>query len=296
MKKYFIFFILFYLFSTTAIHAEVFNTTGFIPGQIWYSKDPLVEGDTVKIFTAIWNNGASPLTVKIEFYDKNVILGTRDVVVPALKLQDVSISWKVTSGDHSISAKIISPSITTSGKKEAVSLDRNLTIPDRKFVPVLIKTATGTPASSSDIIKSQIDKASTSLDGAIPNSITEPVSENLGFVDDFRNKTFDKISEAKNEAQNKIETIIKNEAKVATKNLVTSVVDNKKGIEKATVSNTSTNKVSVFDATEKPITYLKLFFLAVLSFIFGSKLIFYSLIVIIMFFVLRSVYFKIRNK
>jgi hypothetical protein len=264
------------------------DTSGIIPGQIWYSKSPILEGDTVKIYTAVWNNTTSSLSAKIEFYDKNVILGSKDIVVPASQLKEVSVSWKVTSGDHSISAKMISGSTTVSGKSESVFTVNNETTTDQKFVPVVIKTANGETATSGDIVKSQIDKAATSLDNIVPESITTPVSKNVGIVDNFRVDTLKNILDSKNETQSKIDELNKT-TNVSNKTATTSNKTNQK------ISTTDT-KVGIQDATEKPIAYIKLFFLGILSFIFGSKLVFYFLIVLILFFIIRGIYRKIRNR
>ena len=284
MRKYFVFFILLYLISFSSVQAESLTTTGFIPGQIWYSKDVIVEGDTVKIYTAIWNNSTSSLSAKVEFYDKNIILGTRDVVVPSLGLKEASISWKVTAGDHLISAKIISPSIMTGGKKQVVILDNNTTEESRKFVPIVIKTIEGNPATSGDIFKSQIDKATSSLDNILPTSISTPISKNLGLIDTFRDDTNKKISLSKDLTKEKIDALSKSDD---TSDGATSKTDEK-------VSTDS--KTGIEDATSKPIAYIKLFFLSVLSFIFSSKLVFYAVLVFLIFLIIRSIYRKIRNR
>ncbi len=290
MKKYISIFILIYLCLTQSVNADMLNTSGFIPGQIWYSKEPLVEGDTVKIFTAIWNNSASPLSAKVEFYDKNVLLGTRDVLVAPSGLTDTSVSWKVTSGDHSISAKIISPSITSSGKKKVVSLGHYATTVDIKFVPVVIKTIDGKPATSGDIIKNQIDKAGGIIDNIIPTSVTVPVSENLGLIETFRTDLFKKISNTKTETQNEIDLL----NKIEKVSVPTTTTNNIKTTEKKVPSGSV--KSNTTDATEKPIAYLKIFFFLVLSFIFGNKIVFYALIVLVLFFIFRGAYRKIRNR
>ena len=107
MRKLFIysFLILFLTPLTFTYGAEIINS-GFIPGQIWYSSEELIEGQTVNIHTAIWNGEKNSITAKVEFYDKNVILGTRNIIVASETSKDVSISWKVTAGDHLISASI----------------------------------------------------------------------------------------------------------------------------------------------------------------------------------------------
>ena len=282
MRKYFLIFLFAFLLTTPLAHADVLSTTGFIPGQIWYSKDTLIEGDTVKIYTAIWNNGTTPLSAKVEFYDKNVILGTRDVVVPSLQLVETSVSWKVTSGEHSISAKIISPSTTKSGKKEPLTLTTNTTDVYSQFVPVVLKTMDGKPATNSDVLKNQLDKASMSIDSLLPDVVSEPISNNLGFVEQFRDDTLSKITETKTAAKSKLDELKKvNDPKVNTK---------------VTNSNQSVKKTSLDDATEKPITYLKLIFFSILSLIFGSKFIFYLLIAFIVFLIIRGIYRKIKYR
>lgn len=275
MKKTFILFLFISLVLIPVKHSFGATTmTGFIPGQIWYSPESFIEGDTVKIYTALWNNGVTPLSAKVEFYDKNVVLGSRDVVVPASQLQEVSVSWKVTSGDHLISAKIVSPSITVSGKKQNISVNNSITEADKRFVPVVINTIDGTPVSSAEIIKSQVDKATSSLSDILPDSINTSAEKSVGALDSFRSDTFSKISETKATTEKRVEEL-------------------KKTPEKVSSTNT---KVGIEDATEKPIAYLKLFFLSVLSFIFGSKLVFYLLLLVIIFFISRSIYRKIRNR
>lgn len=289
MKRYFIFLVfIFSVFVPLKYSMGATTTTGFIPGQIWYSKDPFVEGDTVKVYTALWNNGTSSLSAKVEFYDKNVILGSRDVTVPSLQVQEVYVSWKVTSGDHLISAKIISPSVTVSGKKQTISVDNIKTESDKRFVPVVINTIDGTPATSGDIIKSQVDKATSSLDGLVPESISTPVSENVGVVDSFRVDTLKKITDTKAETSKKIDEF---------KNLDTQNKSLPSTVNKNTKENiqTKTDKVSISEATDKPIAYIKLFFFSILAFVFGSKLVFYSLIILCIFFISRGIYRKIRR-
>ncbi len=278
MKKYFTLLILFYLAFVPSVEATVVTTTGFIPGQIWYSKDNIIEGDTVKIYTAIWNNSTLPLNAKVEFFDQNVILGTRDVVVPSQQLIDASVSWKVTSGDHSISAKIISPNI---------KVDNILTSSDHKFIPIVLNTIEGAPASTTDVLNSQLDKATASINSVIPESISSPISKNINSVDSFRTDTLSSIEGTKAEAEKKIADLNKSfsnnkNTTVGGKILVSkNVIGQSKGID---------------SATEKPIAYIKLFLFSILSFIFGSKLVFYLIIVLLLFFIIRGIYRKIKNK
>jgi len=285
MKKYFIFFILIYLISTNTVLAAAVTATGLIPGQIWYSKDVIVEGDTIKIYTAVWNNTSSVLSAKVEFYDQNVVLGVRDVVVQPSQLKEADVSWKVTSGDHTITAKIISPNVTVSGKKESIVVDNTSTEASRRFVPVVIKTINGEAATSSDVIQSQIDKATSSIEDILPNSVSEPISKNMNIVSKWREDTLSKVLSAKETTKESLNLLSQDQKNANAK----------ANLSKTSTGTVSSNKAPVEDATKKPIAYIRLFFLSVLSFLFGSKLVFYSAIVLIIFFIGRAIYRKIRR-
>lgn len=276
MRKLFLFsLVILSTFFALPIYAEILNNSGFIPGQIWYSKDKLVEGDTVNIHTAIWNSEKNSLSIKVEFYDKNVILGSRDTTLNSLEIKDVSIPWKVTAGDHVISAKIISSLATISNKKEKVILGRVETSNDKQFVSVVVKNNLGESVTEADLLKNQIGETTAKINSFVPESISNPVSDGLGSIDNFRNNTLAKIDTAKTETKKEIGKILGASTSVSPNN------------EK--VNNSQ-------DSIKKPIAYIKLFFLSILSFIFGSSLVFYSALALILFFVIRWIYRKIKNR
>lgn len=278
MKKYFLFLIITFSFLLSyGASAQTTINSGFIPGQIWYSKESLIEGETVNIYTAIWNGEKDTVSSKVEFYDKNVILGTREISISSGELKDVYIPWKITAGDHVISAKTISSTVVVSGKKEKVVLNRTTTANDKQFVPVLIKNAEGEKIRETDVLKNQIDKASNDIGSIIPDNVSTPITSGLGIVDNLRTNTLAQVN-----------TIVD-----ATKKDIGEVL----GTSTEPKISDKINKVSsTQDAIKKPIAYIKLFLFSVLSFILGSRIIFYSLIVLILFFIFRGVYRKIRNK
>lgn len=277
MKKYFLFLLIIlpavcWAFS---VNAEVSNNSGFIPGQIWYSKETLTEEETVNIHTAVWNGEKNSLSTKVEFYDKNVILGSRDVIIAPLELKDVYIPWKITSGDHVISAKIISSTLTISDKKEKVVLDRIATSNDRQFVSVVVKNEAGKIVSGDNLLQTQIDKTSSKINSIVPEKVRTSISNIFTLVDNFRDKIFTKVTIIKDKTQKEID-LLKNKDK--------------------TVEETLTGKSNIEDATNGQITHIKLFLLSVLVFIFGNKIVFYGLLILIVFYILRGIYRTIRNR
>lgn len=280
MKKYFIS-ILVIVFTILVLPFCVFAETtnsGFIPGQIWYSKATLTEGDTVNIHTAVWNGEKSSVSAKVEFYDKNIILGSRDVVLATLELKDVSVPWKITSGDHTISAKITSSTATVSGKKENVVLSRVTTTSDKQFVPVLVKDSNGTPVANTDVLKNQLENVSSKITDILPEKVNTSLSNSFVSIEDFRNNTLDTITEARDVTKKELD-----------------LMDNSPSSVKGAVEKVVTNS-DIQSGTKKPINYVKLFFLEVLAFIFSNKIVFYGVTILIVFFVLRFIYRKIRNR
>lgn len=269
MKKYSIIFILSYILLTPTVYAEIVN--GFILDQIWYSNNSPKEGDIVNIYTAVWNGNEAPLSAKVEFYDKNVILGTRDIVVPANKILDTSVSWKVTGGDHSISAKIVSSTLNTNnGKKENVVLEDNTTSTNKKFIPIIVKEENGMSETSEEVVKNELNKVTDKIDTILPESVETKVSSGFNLIEDFRDKNLIKIVDNKNLVEKEI-------------------------LEYKSFSEGTTDQ-NLQSATEKPIAQVKLFFLKVLKIIFSNKIVFYGLIIFIIFYSLRVIYRKIRNK
>ncbi|MBK5215206.1 MAG: hypothetical protein JJE53_00130 [Candidatus Pacebacteria bacterium] len=285
MKKHILsIFIIFTLFLSLPQYIEAVTNTGFIPGQIWYSKETLVEGETVNIHTAVWNGEKESFMFKVEFYDKNIILGTREVSLKSLELKDVYIPWKITAGDHIISAKIISSSINNSGTIEKITINRNTTSSDKQFIPVLVKNYLDQPLSETDALKIQIEKTSAEINNFVPEEISSTISTSFNAIDDLRGTTFIKIDEAKEEAKIELDLLKKGEG------VAVSTTDKKTSVDN------STQKTNIEDAIKKPITYLKLFFLSVLSFVFGNKFVFYILLTLLVFLILRTIYRKIRNR
>ena len=89
-KKFLIFLFLTLLFPINKISAEIANV-GFIPDNIWYSKDPFFEGDKIKIYTLIFNPDGRELSGTVSFFDKTILLGKKDFRVSGNGVKDISI-------------------------------------------------------------------------------------------------------------------------------------------------------------------------------------------------------------
>ncbi|MEK7060001.1 MAG: hypothetical protein AAB970_00055 [Patescibacteria group bacterium] len=267
LKKFgIVLFLIFSLLPMQKILAQSSNT-GFVPGNIWYSKDPFEEGDKVKIYTFIFNPDSRELSGTVIFFDKTVLLGKKDFVIPAKTAKDVSINWIVTAGDHTIFGKIENAKFLISkGKYEEVYLAENETEKSSRTVSKKIVSkpadtnANTTSTSISDITKIIQEKT--------PDFITKPIVSSVDSLETFRKNVKITLDNKKEEVKKEIKTL-----------------------DNTTNSAIAENKVK--NPLLKPFKYVEIFFLSIFSFILNNKIIFYGLIIVVVFFILRFIWKKI---
>ena len=242
-------------------------STGFVPGQIWYSKDTLVAGDTVKIYTIVWNSQSSPINVRVEFYDKNTVLGARDVSLNAEQVKEVSVSWAVTAGDHAISAKIISSTQAT-GSSAPIVIENRTTAEDIKFVPAqngVTKKQTESTPSAGLTIDDAFARTEDVVTKAIPPSIRNPIIRAFQSIEKFRIATHSRITKSIKDIRTKAEALTKG------------------GRPKT-------------DGTEAPLIKVKLFFFSILKFLFATRIVFYAVFAFLVLFVIRTIFHFLRDR
>ncbi len=291
MRKIILFFtILSFVFlpvGDISVSAKTDSTTGFLSGDIWYSKAKLIEGDDVKIYTAFWNGENTPVNIKVSFFDKDTLLGEREVSIPALTLKDISISWKVTAGDHQIKASILKATSNQSGSSQEVSLSNNEVKTESIFIPKRIDSA---------LPSEKLEQLGEKVVDILPKSVAEPVAASVSDIDLFRQKTSKDIENSVKETQEKIKQIENPDTK-ATDNIKTESTKNTQD-KNNTQKDSDEKKVVKKDSlsgTEKPIAYLQFYLLSVALFIFKNSWLFYGIILFVIFMILRFIYRKIRG-
>lgn len=127
-----IFFILFLILSgasfTAAAETPIKNV-GFVPANIWFSKDPFFDGEKVRIYTIIFNGSSYDLEGAVEFLDNGVLIGkTNFSISSGGRVRDVWVDWGATGGKHAITARIIGATASSAGgAKSSVVLDNTET-------------------------------------------------------------------------------------------------------------------------------------------------------------------------
>lgn len=271
LKKFgIILLLIFFLTPTAKIFAQTTNA-GFVPGNIWYSKDPFAEGDKIKIYTLIFNPDTRKFSGTVNFFDNSILLGTKKFNVAGTSTEDVSIDWTATAGDNEIFAQI----------QNAKFLSTNGTYVDANLAE---------------------NKTSTSSRTVTPKVVTQNISNGINSVDGAFNSTINSIQNIGNTAKNVIPESTSQIA-VSTTNNVDKFIANTSAILQSTRNQTQNNLNALNDKKnssstdtintsdfQKPFDYITLFLLTILLFILKYKILFYGIIILIVFLILRYIW------
>ncbi len=249
------------------------TSAGFVPGDIWYSKEPFEEGDKIQIYTVIFNPDSREFSGTVAFFDNTTFLGKKDFVMGAKSVKDLYINWTVTVGDHKIFAKIQNAKFLISpGKYQDVYLPDDETQKSSSSVSKKItseNTKAGTSITSS-IASSIINKSTDTLENAkdkiaeaVPEVVSTSVDSTTNSLDSLRSKVSNYSLKTKEEAKTELAELKKSE-------------DKKSGGEDSSLI--------------KPFKYIKLFFASLLYFVFHNKIVFYTLLSGIVFYIIRYIW------
>ncbi len=79
---------------------------GFAPTSIFASKTSITAGDTISLFSVLYNSSSDDLAADIVFTIDGTSVGTKHVSLAAGETQTPSITWTATSGSHTASAHL----------------------------------------------------------------------------------------------------------------------------------------------------------------------------------------------
>ena len=264
-----ILFLVFSLLPLVKIYGANSNA-GFIPANIWYSKDPFEEGDKIKIYTLVFNPDARELSGNVVFFDNSILLGKKDFTAPPKSTKEISIDWKVNTGDHTIFGKIENAKfLVSAGKYEEVYLAENETEKSKSTVAKKIILKTDTNNMTNLAMNSLVDNASKFVEDKVPNVVKKPINEGLNVVEDFRQNTGKSIETKKETVKSEI-----------------------KSLENKSIPTKDSN-VDTSGKLLKPFKYMELFLLNILSFILNTKILFYLISISILFYLIKFIWGKI---
>ena len=107
MKKLYFYFLLIVVFLSIANFSFAKTDIALSPADITFSKDTIVEGDTVKIYARVFNLGDTDVLAQVVFSNnKKEMPNPQPVSLKPGTYDDVFIIWKPSAGAYNIEANV----------------------------------------------------------------------------------------------------------------------------------------------------------------------------------------------
>ena len=97
---------LFFVFPFVPLAEAASSSAGFAPGSIWMSRTHVVAGESVNIFTVLYNSSDNSISGDAVMEVDGSPIGTKSFTLGAGETQIVSVPWVAKSGNHTVSARI----------------------------------------------------------------------------------------------------------------------------------------------------------------------------------------------
>lgn len=267
MKKIFsILIICILVLPFTSFAASTIENSGIIDRTVWLSKESLVEGDSVDVYTVVWNGGNSSLSGNVVFYDGTTLLGKRTVNLSPKTTKVVSLTWKVSAGNHNITTSFESANVTDAkGQNQSVLVENSKSA----SLVVSVKSKNTTTA------ENQIKDFSSDVKNKTPLFVENAIDS----IDSLRVDWSDKIADLKEKSKSELPN------KKTPSATVSVPLDSENGIGTPKLSTDT-------ELIKSPFAYVKYFGYSLLSFILSSKLVFYGVVLLVIFIILKSIFRK----
>lgn len=271
------------------------KNAGFVPANIWYSKDPFFAGEAIRVYTIIFNGSTYDLAGDVEFLDNGIVIGkTSFSLAGGGRTQDVWVNWKTSQGAHTVSARLVNVIADGPGGKKAVLLDNTETGKSDRVVaidPAIIEAQSKAQIQKVADVGSQalgkVEGAANTVSESIPAVVKEGISAGVTTLEKFRVGEWYQFQAAKEKKSKEIDTLkVKEKASAPTSTATSTVVSKKSTGVLDTVSR----------ATEKPFAYVMFAILATLQYFFQWQVLFYGIILYAIYRAIKWVTKKIRNR
>ena len=129
---------------------------GFASHPIWLSKQSAGDGDSVRIFTVVYNSATSSVTGTVHYLVDGKDIGTSNVSLNAGETKVQSLAWRATAGSHTLQAAFANPSLPLDyATTDSVSISVTSPLPPPAYIQAMqsaAQTASAVAASTTPII------------------------------------------------------------------------------------------------------------------------------------------------
>ena len=170
------------LLFVPSVYAEGINA-GFPSQPLWVSKTNATAGETISLFTAVYNGDNEKLLGTVAFTVDGERVGGKDIAIEGGASELISVEWRAIAGEHSIAAMIEGTSIAIAQKETAA-------------ITIIVAEAPPTPLRDAATAASEILAGATRAAAPV---ISNAANTTYGLVESLR---LDAISRLENMATN----------------------------------------------------------------------------------------------
>ncbi len=268
------------LFCLLTLPVCAIASTGFINTPLWISPASPKEGDKVTISAVFHNQEQDTISGSILFYDGNILLAEKPVMLRSDEVGTITASFTITAGSHLFSASTKNLSqVSTTGTLDVITVPVTTVKLPLQFVPKTIVSTAAAGAgdgSTESVVLEQVDKAQTAILSALPPETKKTITEATSAVDNWRSDRAESFSAFRDEAKTALDA-------------------NKPAVKAGT--NTKAATAAKKPAAEAgPLTYIKYVLFSALAFLFRSAVIFYLAGLLVVYLIFRFIWSRIRRK
>lgn len=188
-------YILFFVFLTTPLFAMASVSSAGIPKDLmWFSKNPFYAGDNITVYTVVYNSTPYEFSGTMELRDETQVIGKQKFHVgPSGASEIVAIPWMVGLGDHNLSMVATNGIFTLSGKtvsnSEVTHVQSGQVELFTELPPAKVATVSADPlatSSSATASSSMISSLGVAVADHIPAPIVSTAVPVFGYLEQFR--------------------------------------------------------------------------------------------------------------
>lgn len=263
------------------------SNAGFVPANIWYSKDPFYAGDTIRVYTILFNGSTYDLTGNVEFFDNGSAIGkTKFSLAGGGRVQDAWVNWTAINGAHTITARLTNVVADGPNGKQPALLDNIETGKSERSVDVDPAVAAKESAAqlqkvtdAKNVAIGKIGDIANTVGESIPAPVKEGIAHSVNIIENFRLGEAYKFQLSK---ENKAKDISALKASTTTS---ASILQKSGDVAE-----------SISFAAAEPFAYVMLAIYTLLQYVFQWQVLFYGFILYAVYRLIKWVVGKIRNR
>jgi hypothetical protein len=129
-----IIFIVGILFVQTNVYAEMVKNSGFTSSSILVTNDTPIVGETVRLSIPIYNETKGVVSATVRLYENDKKIAEKTIVLKTGEFSGFSTEWKAVSGDHNFEIKLEDTFL------QLPKSTKNIVVLENRYAKVLVKT------------------------------------------------------------------------------------------------------------------------------------------------------------